>query len=148
MTTYYAKRFKDLRVYQKAREVSRLLFKLSTAFPKEEMYPLTGPLRRAARSAGAQIAEAQRKRRYEEHFVSKLTDADAEQLEAQHWVAEVLDCGWLSPADADELNSGLEQIGRMLSSMIVKSGAFCGPLGSMLRESTADCFASPPMTDH
>jgi len=54
MTTYYAKSFKDLRVYQKAREVSRLVFKLSKAFPKEEMYSLTDQLRRAARAVGAQ----------------------------------------------------------------------------------------------
>jgi hypothetical protein len=38
MTTYYAKSFKDLRVYQKAREVSQLVFCLSKAFPREEMY--------------------------------------------------------------------------------------------------------------
>ena len=41
MKTEYAKSFKDLRVYQKAREVSRVVFKLSKAFPKEEMYSLT-----------------------------------------------------------------------------------------------------------
>ncbi len=41
MTTYYARSFKDLRVYQKAREVSRAAFRLSRAFPKEEMYSLT-----------------------------------------------------------------------------------------------------------
>jgi hypothetical protein len=35
MTTYYAKSFKDLRVYQKAREVSRGVFRISKTFPKE-----------------------------------------------------------------------------------------------------------------
>ena len=72
MTTYYARSFKDLRVYQKAREVSRVVFKLSKAFPMEEMYSLTDQIRRAVRSVGAQIAEAWGKRRYEKHFVSKL----------------------------------------------------------------------------
>jgi hypothetical protein len=41
MTTYYARSFKDLRVYQKAREVSRAVFKLSKGLSKEEMYLLT-----------------------------------------------------------------------------------------------------------
>ncbi len=41
MTTYYARSFKDPRVYQKAREVSRTVFRLSKSFPKEEMYSLT-----------------------------------------------------------------------------------------------------------
>lgn len=143
MRTYYAKSFKDLRVYQKAREVSRLVFKLSKAFPQEEMYSLTGQLRRAVRSVGAQIAEAPRKSRYEKHFVSKLTDAGAEQMEVQHWVGEALDCGYRSAADADGLSSGLEKIGWMLNSMMVKSDAFCGPLDPTLRESTVKYFASP-----
>ena len=91
MTAYYAKSFKALRVYQKAREVSRLVSLLSKAFPREEAYSLTDQLRRAARSIGAQIAEAWGKRRYEKHFVSKLTDADAEKMETQHWVGEALD---------------------------------------------------------
>jgi four helix bundle protein len=68
MTTYYARSFKDLRVYQKAREVSQSVFRLSQAFPKEEMYSLTDQIRRAARSVGAQIAESWGKRRYEKHF--------------------------------------------------------------------------------
>ncbi|MCL4179396.1 MAG: four helix bundle protein [Verrucomicrobia bacterium] len=88
MTTYYARSFKDLRVHQKAREVSQVVFKLTKTFPKEEMYSLTDQIRRSARSVGAQIAEAWGKRRYEKHFVSKLTDADAEQMETQHWVGE------------------------------------------------------------
>ena len=104
MTTYYARSFKDLRVYQRAREVSRAVFRLSRTFPKEEMYSLTDQLRRAARSVGAQIAEAWGKRRYEKHFVSKLTDADAEQMETQHWVGEALDCGYVSAADAGQMN--------------------------------------------
>ena len=116
MTTYYAKSFKDLRVYQKAREVSGAAFRLSKRFPKEEMYSLTDQFRRAARSVGAQIAEAWGKRRYEKHFVSKLTDA--EQMETQHWVGEALDCGYISTADATQLNSGLEEVGLMLNSMI------------------------------
>jgi hypothetical protein len=48
------------------------------------------------------------------HGLSKLTDADAEQMETQHWVGEALDCEYLSVADAAQLNSGLEEIGRML----------------------------------
>jgi four helix bundle protein len=147
MTTYYARSFKELRVYQKAREVSRAVFKLSKAFPKEEMYSLTNQIRRAVRSVGAQIAEACGKRRYEKHFVSKLTDADAEQMETQHWVSEALDCGYLSPADATQLNSGLEEVGRMLNSMMEKADSFCGSPDGVLREDTTDYFTAAPTDD-
>ena len=126
MTMYYARSFKELRVYQKAREVSNEVFRRSKAFPKEETYSLTDQFRRAARSVGAQIAEAWGKRRYEKHFVSKLSDADAEQMETQHWVGEALDCGYLTALEATQLNSDLEDIGRMLNSMMEKADCFCG----------------------
>jgi four helix bundle protein len=68
----YARSFKDLRVYQKAREVSRTVFQLTRTFPKEEMYSLTDQFRRVVRSVGAQIAEAWGKRRYEKHFARSV----------------------------------------------------------------------------
>jgi four helix bundle protein len=142
MTTSYARSFKDLRVYQKAREVSRMVFRLSKSFPKEEMYSVTDQTRRAARSIGTQIAEAWGKRRYEKHFVSKLTDADAEQLETQHWVGEALDCGYVSAADATQLSSGLEEIGRMLYSMIETADSFCGSPDGALCEDAPEYFAT------
>jgi len=144
MSLGHARSFKDLRVYQKAKSISRAVFKLTKGFPKEEMYSLTDQIRRAARSVGAQIAEAWGKRRYEKHFVSKLTDADAEQMETQHWIDEALDCGYMSPAEAGQLSSCLEEIGRMLNSMMEKSDSFCGPLDGALREDSAEYFT----TDH
>ena len=144
MTTYYVRSFKELRVYQRAREVSQSVFQLSKVFPREETYSLTDQLRRAARSVGAQIAEAWGKRRYEKHFVSKLTDADAEQMETQHWVGEALDCGYLLPANARQITAGLEEIGRMLNTMMTKSNTFCGPPDGSLRELSPEYF----VTDH
>ena len=104
------------------------------------MYSLTDQIRRAARSVGAQLAEAWGKRRYERHFVSKLTDADAEQMETQHWVGEALDCGYLPPAEAAQLISDLEEVGRMLNSMMEKADSFCGPPDSALHESAPEFF--------
>src|SRR5688572_22090803 len=80
------KTFSDLEVYKLCRLLARDIFYLSREFPKEEAYSLTNQIRRSSRSVGAQIAEAWGKRRYEKHFVSKLTDADGEQLETQHWI--------------------------------------------------------------
>ena len=138
MSVGYAKSFKDLRVYQKAHGVSLAVFKLSKAFPKEEMYSLTDQMRRAARSIGAQIAEAWAKRQYEKHFVSKLTDADAEQMETRHWIGEALDCGYLTSAQADQLSADLEEVGRMLNSMIEKADLFCGSTNGVLHEDAAE----------
>ncbi len=121
----HAKSFRDLIVYKKARAVATRIFELSKTFPKEELYSLTDQVRRSSRSIGAQIAEAWGKRRYEKHFVSKLTDADGEQMETQHWIETAADCGYLSSSQAIEINDELSEIGRMLHSMMSKADQFC-----------------------
>ncbi|MEX2231115.1 MAG: four helix bundle protein [Cyclobacteriaceae bacterium] len=117
--------FRDLEVYKLCRQLSKEIFELSKTFPKEEMYSLTDQIRRASRSTGAQIAEAWGKRKYEKHFVSKLTDAYGEQLETQHWIDTALDCSYLPKKTADNLVSRCTSIGNMLDSMIKKSKWFC-----------------------
>jgi four helix bundle protein len=121
----HAKSFRDLLVYKKSRALAKEIFELSKGFPKEEMYSLTDQVRRSSRSIGAQIAEAWAKRRYEKHFVSKLTDADGEQLETQHWVDTAEDCGYVPSARAISLNRQLGEIGRMLNSMMDKAAQLC-----------------------
>ncbi|MFO0331301.1 MAG: four helix bundle protein, partial [Bacteroidota bacterium] len=74
---------------------------------------------------GAQIAEAWGKRRYEKHFVSKLTDADGEQLETQHWIEIATTCGYIPNEMSTELTNRCISIGKMLNSMISKSAMFC-----------------------
>ncbi len=123
----YVESFRDLEVYKSSRLLSKEIFELTKSFPKEEMYSMTDQVRRSSRSIGAQIAEAWGKRRYEKHFVSKLTDADGEQLETQHWLELALDCGYLSKTKTDELLNRCSSIGKMIGSMITKSSSFCKP---------------------
>ena len=121
----FVKTFEDLEVYKFQRELSKKIFAVSGTFPKEEMYSLTDQIRRSSRSIGANISEAWGKRRYEKHFVSKLTDADAEQLETQHWLLVALDCEYLSSETAETLKSDCLAINRMLNSMMLKASQFC-----------------------
>lgn len=139
--------FRDLVVYQKSRVVALQIFQDTKSFPKEETYALTDQVRRSSRSVGAQITEAWAKRRYEKHFVSKLTDADGEQLETQHWVETAADCGYLSKQEVDGLISALSEIGRLLNSMINKSDSFCGQADSTLHESAPEYFTTTGTDD-
>ena len=121
----YARSFRDLLVYRKAVEVAKRIFEISRNFPKEEVYSLTDQIKRASRSIGGQIAEAWGKRRYEKHFISKLTDADAEQMETQHWLDVAASCGYLSGDEKETLETQLQEIGRMLNAMMAKANLFC-----------------------
>src|SRR5512139_588898 len=78
--------FRELRVYQDAFGAAMTIFRLSRSWPQEERYSVTDQIRRASRSASANIAEAWRKRRYPAHFTSKLSDADSETAETQAWL--------------------------------------------------------------
>jgi len=104
---------------------------------------LTDQVRRASRSVGAQIAEAWGKRRYPRHFVSKLTDADAEHLETRHWIRVAASCGYLTAEQEHGLVDELAEIGRMLQAMIAKANLFCGPLDPVVKDEAAEYFASP-----
>ena len=121
----HVKSYRDLEVYKLAKKLSKEIYKISKSFPKEEMYSLTDQIRRSSRSVGAQIAEAWAKRKYEKHFISKLTNADGEQQETQHWIETANDCDYLTAKQAKEYLASYSSIGRMLNSMINKSSQFC-----------------------
>ena len=83
-----------------------------------------------------QVAEAWGKRWNDRHFVSKLTDADAEQRETQHGIETGQDCGYLTVYQVTCFSLDLEEIGRMLNSLIRKAASF--------RSSIDDVVLEPP----
>lgn len=110
--------FRELIAYQKAFELSMEIFQLSKSFPTEEKYSLTDQIRRSSRSTCANIAEAYRKRRYINHFISKLTDSDAENSETNVWLEFALKCGYLPYDYYQALNEKTIEIGRIINYMI------------------------------
>jgi four helix bundle protein len=87
---------KDLRVYAKAYELAMSVFNLSKSFPTEERFALTGQIRRSSRSVCLNLREAWAKRRYEAHFISKLTDCDGENSETDSSLDFAKDCRYIS----------------------------------------------------
>ena len=108
----------DLEVYQKAFSAAMEFFELSKRLPKEEMFSLTDQGRRSSRSVCANITEAWRKRRYEPHFVSKLSDAETEAAETQTWLEFAVHCGYAPSAEAKPLYQRYNEVISMLVRMI------------------------------
>lgn len=146
----HAGSFHDLIVYQKSRQLQRELFRITKSFPKEAMFSLTDQIRRSSRSVGANISEAWAKRRYEKHFISKLTDADGEQRETQHWIETSLDCEYIDQKTSVQLMDRCLEIGRMLGGMMDKAEMFCGEPPRTLREEAVAYFTASQDedTDH
>jgi four helix bundle protein len=115
---------KELIVYKKAFDLGMRIFEITKTFPPEERYALTGQMRRSSRSVCMNLREAWAKRRYEAHFVSKLTDCDGENSETDTGLDFSLHCRYIT-ADQHRILRGLcEEIGRMLGSMIANPQKF------------------------
>jgi four helix bundle protein len=115
---------KDLLVYQKAYQLAMEAFVLSKNFPQDERYSLTGQIRRSSRSVCSNLREAWAKRRYQAHFISKLTDADGENSETDTWLDFAHNCGYLTSKEHDRLVGMSLEVGKMLGAMIQRPGAF------------------------
>ncbi|MFA6469865.1 MAG: four helix bundle protein [Bacteroidota bacterium] len=115
---------KELIVYQKAYDLAMKIFQLSKSFPNEERYALTGQIRRSSRSICLNLREAWAKRRYEAHFISKLTDCDGENSETDSSLDFARDCGYFNEQQHTELTSLNKEVGKMLGSMINNPSSF------------------------
>lgn len=115
---------KDLKVYKAAEKLAMDIFELSKTFPQDEKYALTSQIRRSSRSVCLNLREAWAKRRYEAHFVSKLTDCDGENNETDSSLDFALACGYISADAHRQLTAATVEIGRMLGGMINKSESF------------------------
>jgi four helix bundle protein len=144
----HAQSFRDLIVYQKSRQLQREILKLTKSFPREEMFSLTDQIRRSSRSIGANITEAWAKRRYEKHFISKLTDSDGEQMETQHWIETALESEYIDQKTSAQLVEKCLEIGRMLNGMMDKADLFCGEPPRTVREEPAEYFTESDNTDN
>ena len=105
--------FQDLLAYKRSFTLAMKIFHISKSFPTEEKYSLTDQMRRSSRSVSANIAEAYRKRRFPKHFISKLTDSDAENSETQTWLEFALKCEYLDQDTFDEFKSDSEEVGKL-----------------------------------
>lgn len=114
----------DLTVYKKAYELAMRIFTISKRFPSEERHALTGQIRRSSRSVCMNLREAWAKRRYEAHFVSKLTDCDGENSETDTSLDFALDCSYISDQEHKELTALCAEIGKMLGTMSSRPAKF------------------------
>jgi four helix bundle protein len=110
------KSHRQLRVYVSALDAAMYALDIADRFPREEKYGWRAQMHRSATAVCAAIAEAWRKRRYKAHFVSKLTDAEAEAAETQVW----LEFAWKRGVIAEsEFEIGFDKYEKVLAQLIL-----------------------------
>ena len=115
---------KELIVYKKSYSLAIRIFEISKRFPREEVFALTSQIRRCSRSVCQNLREASAKRRYEAHFVSKLTDCDGENGETETCLDFARDCEYITIEEHQRFTADCEEIGPMLGAMIQNPNKF------------------------
>jgi four helix bundle protein len=104
-----AQTFQDLIVWQKSHALVLVVYRLTGAFPKHELYGLASQMRRAAISVPANIAEAFKKRgKLDKARILNISQGSLEELRYYFLLAK--DLGYLETTES----SSVDEIGRLL----------------------------------
>ncbi len=111
--------YKDLKMWQKAKDFSVHVYKETRFFPKEEVYGLTSQLRRASVSIVSNIAEGFRRWSSKEKVqFLRIAYGSGAEIETQLLIAT--DLGYLKAKESESLLSELEEIMKMINVVINK----------------------------
>lgn len=109
--------FEDLKVWQKARELVRLIYKITAKFPREEKFSLTDQIRRATVSVMANIAEG-----FSRYHLAETV------MKSHLYVA--LDLNYINRVTFDRLIELIDEIGKMTNGLINSTESYRSKLSS------------------
>jgi len=108
------KGFRRLRVWQESHQLVKMIYKVTSGFPKEEMFGLVSQLRRAVISIPANIAEG-----YAYHsnkkFLQFLAIANGSLSEIEYYLELAKDMKFISKESYKELEDQRQKVGAYLT---------------------------------
>lgn len=110
-------RQEKLLVLEKAHELTIKIYKLTSTFPKIELFRLVDQLCRSASSVPANIAEGNSRQTGKE-FIQFLYQAKGSLSETQYHLKLAKDLRYLTIQKYDELIDQADEVGRLLSGLI------------------------------
>ena len=113
------KDFHELKVWQKAHQLTLAVYRITAAFPREELYGLTSQLRRAGSSIAANLAEG-RGRNGDMEFARFCSMAMGSASELEYHLLLAKDLKLLKAADYQELDQRATELKRMLTALMQK----------------------------
>ena len=111
--------YQDLLVWQRSMDLVERVYRLTASFPRSEQWELTSQMRRAVISVPSNIAEGygrQATGEYRHHL--SIGRGSLLELETQVLLSKRLK--YLQPSDADSVITEIEQISKMLATLISK----------------------------
>jgi four helix bundle protein len=113
------KNFRDLKVWEKAHQLTVEVYRMTRRFPADERFGLTSQLRRASVSIPSNIAEGcGRRGNAEFHRFLQMAAGSASEVEYQLLLAKNL--GYWSQAEYSTLQQRVVEVKKMLGGLITK----------------------------
>jgi four helix bundle protein len=112
--------FKNLIVWQKARELNKSLYEITAMFPESERFGIVNQIRRASISVMSNIAEGSG-RRSEKDFNHFLDYAYASSLELESLIIASADLDFINNSTSSELSTRLIEIQKMIYGLKLKN---------------------------
>jgi four helix bundle protein len=109
--------YRDLRVWQDAMTLAELCYRLTSQFPRDELFGLTSQVRRAAASIPANIAEGHG-REHTGNFVQSLRVSQGSLKELETHLLLAKRVGLLETLELDSVLSRCESLGKMVRALI------------------------------
>lgn len=125
----------DLRVWQEARNLVRMVYEVTASLPAGENYNMIPQMRRAATSVMSNIAEGHG-RYYKKEFIRFLYIARGSLTELQSLSVLTSDLNYLSQEEKTRLRAGIGVVGPMLNGLIESL------VESLVKEDGVDLYVS------
>ena len=109
--------FEDLKVWQLAREIRNLTFKIVITFPDSEKYRLTDQILRCSRSIGDNLAEGYGRYHYQEN-IQYCRQARGSAYELINHLITASDCEYISESTLGKLKEKIINCIRMINGFI------------------------------
>lgn len=110
------KSFPELTVWQRAHELSLAVYKLTSDFPRQEVFGVTSQLRRASASVAANIAQGFGRRTTRE-LLRSLQIAAGAMEETRYFLILTRDLGYLGKPDFDRVSGLCDSVGPLINAL-------------------------------
>lgn len=116
------KDFHELKVWQKAHQLTLAVYQITATFPREELYGLTSQLRRCSASIPANLAEGCG-RNGDAEFARFCWIAMGSASELEYHLLLAKDLKLIKPKDHAELSPRATEVKRMLTALLQRLNA-------------------------
>jgi len=110
--------FEDLIVWQKAHQLTLIIYQMTISYPADERFGIVSQIRRSAVSISANIAEGQTKTRKD--FLRFLEIARGSLEETKYHLLLSRDLSYCTIPQYDDVSQKSDEVGRLLYGLIQK----------------------------